>query len=168
MTAEIIVPLNVDGTVLQTSSLTMLKYPNSKLARFYNEQEGQSQKNFLDADAEYFWIVLNFLRNGEVFPFDEEKIFGVRNLAKNLEFAELVKFLERQDGFSTVVLDIGREKEIKMTRNFLTRVPESHLAKIFSGEQGSENPLSDYIYICSRLAKKVTSSIVRQVWETKF
>ena len=88
-----------------------------------------------------------FLRNGEVFPFDEENNFGVRKLAKNLEFAELVKFLERQDGFSTVVLDIGREKEIKMTRNFLTRVPESHLAKFFSGEQGSENPLSDYMYV---------------------
>ena len=90
----------------------MLKYPNSKLARFYNEHEGQSRKIFLDEDAEYFWIVLNFLRNGEVFPFDEEIFFGVLNLAKNLEFAELFKFLERQDGFSTVVLDIGREKEI--------------------------------------------------------
>ena len=26
---------------------------------------------------------------------------------------------------------MGREKDIKMTRNFLTRVPESHLAKFF-------------------------------------
>ena len=80
MSAEIIVPLNVGGTVFQTSSLTMLKtwnmYPNSKFARFYNEHEGQSRKFFLDEDAEYFWIVLNFLRNGEVFPFDEE-IFSV-------------------------------------------------------------------------------------------
>ena len=26
---------------------------------------------------------------------------------------------------------MGREKDIKMSRNFLTRVPESHLAKFF-------------------------------------
>ena len=99
MTAEIIVPLNVDGTVLQTSSLTMLKYPNLRLARLYKEQDGLSRKFFLDDDAEYFQIVLNFLRNGEVFTCDEEIFFGVQNLAKNLEFAELVKFLERQHGF---------------------------------------------------------------------
>ena len=41
---------------------------------------------------------------------------------------------------------MGREKDIKMTRNFLTRVPESHLAKFFFGEQGSQNPLSKWIF----------------------
>ena len=54
--------------------------------------------NFLDEDAKYFRIVLNFLRNEEVFTCDERNFFGVQNLAKNLEFAELVKFLERQHG----------------------------------------------------------------------
>ena len=47
---------------------------------------------------------------------DERNFFGVQNLAKNLEFAELVKFLERQHG------------------KFLTRVPELHLARDTSGQ----------------------------------
>ena len=147
MTAEIIVPLNVDGTVLQTSSLTMLKYPNlvkiGEVVHTRNKKAYLSRKFFFDDDAEYFRIVLNFLRNGEVFTCDEEIFFGVQNLAENLK---LVKFLERQHGFfqQWYVLDIGREKEIKMTRNFLTRVPKLHLAKFFYGEQGSENP---YLYV---------------------
>ena len=62
----------MDGTVSQTSSLTMLKYQKLRLARLYKP------KIFLDDDAEYFQIVLNFLRNWEVFTCD----FGVQNLAK--------------------------------------------------------------------------------------
>jgi hypothetical protein len=57
-------------------------YPNSKLARLHNEHEENSRKFFLGKDAEYFRIVLNFLRKGKVFTFDEEIFFGVRDLAK--------------------------------------------------------------------------------------
>ena len=137
----------------------MLKYPDSKLARMYNE--GQKIKNlnfFLDEDPEYFRIVLNFLRKGKVIHFKEENLFvGVRDLAKNLELSELVELLERendfQDDFSTVVFEFGRplnsnmmSNEIAIARRFLTRVPESNLAKFFFGEQGSQNPLSKWIF----------------------
>ena len=157
-----IVSLNVGGTIFQTSPSTMLKYPNSKLARMYNE--GQKIKNlnfFLDEDAEYFRIILNFLRKEKIVKFEEENLFdGVRDLAKNLELTELVKELEKRDIFSKVVLEIGSNigahchdcndyrdyHVITIARKFLTRVPESHLAKFFFGEQGSQNPLSDWIF----------------------
>ena len=166
MSAESIVSLNVGGTIFQTSPSTMLKYPDSKLARMYNE--GQKIKNlnfFLDEDPEYFRIVLNFLRKGKVIQFEDEdkNLFdGVCDLAKNLEVADLVKLLETRDYcLSTVVLEIGNKfgcschdcnshnfscKEIAIARKFLTRVPESHLAKFFFGEQGSQNPLSAWIF----------------------
>jgi hypothetical protein len=161
MSAESIVSLNVGGTIFQTSPSTMLKYPNSKLARMYNE--GQKIKNlnfFLDEDAEYFRIILNFLRKEKIVKFEEENLFdGVRDLAKNLELTELVKELEKRDIFSKVVLEIGSNMHhchdcndyrdyhlITIARKYLTRVPESHLAKFFFGEQGSQNPLSNWIF----------------------
>ena len=77
---------------------------------------------------------------------------GVCDLAKNLELTELVKLLQREHGFSTVSVVFEffdesqrREKEITIARRFLTRVPESHLAKFFFGEQGYQNPLSAWI-----------------------
>ena len=191
MSAESIVSMNVGGTIFQTSPSTMVKYPDSKLARMY--KEGQKIKNmnfFLDEDPEYFRIVLNFLRKGKVIQFEEETLYvGVCDLMKNLELDELVKLLEREFGFSQVVLEIGQKlsrqellatkelreqeihdrdynpnhranhqnyqepdassdskyKEITITRSFLTRVPESHLAKFFSGKQGFLNPLTAWI-----------------------
>ena len=162
MSVESIVSLNVGGTIFQTSPSTMLKYPNSKLARMYTE--GQKIKNlnfFLDEDAEYFRIILNFLRKEKIVKFEEENLFdGVRDLAKNLELTELVKELEKRDIFSKVVLEIGSNigahchdcndyrdyHLITIARKYLTRVPESHLAKFFFGEQGSQNPLSNWIF----------------------
>ena len=167
MSAESIVSLKVGGTIFQTSPSTMLKYPDSKLARMYNEQkqtflnEGQKIKNlnfFLDENPEYFQFVLNFLRNGKIIKFEDENLFvGVRDLAKNLELPEIVKLFEKEYGFSTVAFEFvennfqdfvhaGRPLYYIIARRFLTRVPESHLAKFFFGEQGSQNPLSKWIF----------------------
>ena len=157
MSAESIVSLDVGGTIFHTSPSTMLKYPDSKLARMYNDQnQNQNIKNlnfFLDKDPEYFRIVLNFLREGEVIHFEEENLFvGVRGLAKYLELTELVKLLEKEYGFSTVVFEFRKllfsdmPNEMTIARRFLTRVPESNLAKFFFGEQGSQNPLSKWIF----------------------
>ena len=144
--SESMVSLNVGGTIFQTSPSTMLKYPGSKLEKIF--KEGQRIKNlnfFLDEDPEYFRIVLNFLRKEKLFTFDEENMFdGVLDLAKIFELAELVKVLENDWKERVVLLEVG-EKEIKIVRKFLTRVPESHMAKFFNEEQGSQNPLSDCI-----------------------
>ena len=153
MSAESIVSLNVGGTIFQTSPSTMLKYPDSKLARIYNEGQKIKDLNFFfDEDPEYFRIVLNFLRKGKVMKFEieDENLFdGVCDLAKNLELAKLVEELEKRDIFSKVVLEIDDktyQKEITIARKYLTRVPGSNLAKFFLGEQGSQNPLSKWIF----------------------
>ena len=144
--SESIVSLNVGGTVFQTSPSTMLKYPGSKLEKMFNE--GQMIKNqtfFLDEDPEYFRIVLNFLRKGELFTFDEENLFdGVFDLAKKFELAELVKVLENDWKEKVVVSKVG-EKEEGILRKFLTRDPESYMAKFFNEEKESQNPLSECI-----------------------
>ena len=148
MSAQSIVSLDVGGTIFKTRLSTMLKYPGSKLVKMYNEGEKIKNLNyfFLDTDAEYFRVVLNFLRNGKIIKLEDENLYdGVLDLAKYLELDELVKLLEREYyGFSTVVFE-DRGKEVKIARKFLTRVPDSHLAKFFLGEQGSQNPLSCWI-----------------------
>jgi len=167
MSSESIVSLNVGGAIFQTRPETMLKYENSKLAKMY--EEGKKKKNlnfFLDQNPKYFEVVLEFLRNGEVVEFEDENFFnGVRELAKNLDLADLVDVLEKQDIYSMITLKIvwesgkhhvearawlyrGRNnhKFIRISRKHLTRVPESHLAKFFSGERGSQNPLSKVIF----------------------
>ena len=148
MSPQSIVSLDVGGTIFKTRLSTMLKYPGSKLVKMYNEGEKIKNLNyfFLDEDPEYFRVVLNFLRKGKIIKLEDENLYdGVLDLAKYLELDELVKLLEREYyGFSTVVFEI-RGKEVKIARKFLTRVPDSHLARFFLGEQGSQNPLSRWI-----------------------
>ena len=88
MHPDSIVTLNVGGTAFQTCLKNILKYPNSFFAKMYEEREKkESLQFFLDQDPEYFRVVLNYLRNGELLKFkDEQLYFGVRNLAKNLDF----------------------------------------------------------------------------------
>ena len=149
MSPQSIVSLDVGGTIFKTRLSTMLKYPDSRLVKMYNEGEKIKNLNyfFLDTDAEYFRVVLNFLRKGKIIKLEDENLYdGVLDLAKYLELDELVKLLEREYyGFSTIVFE-DRGKEVKIARKFLTRVPDSHLAKFFLGEQGSQNPLSDWIF----------------------
>ena len=56
MSAEIIVPLNVGGTIFQTSSLTMLKYVSElKICEVLQRtRRPNSKAENLDEDAEYF------------------------------------------------------------------------------------------------------------------
>ena len=124
----------------------MLKYPGSKLEKIF--KEGQTIKNltfFLDEDPEYFKIVLNLLRKGELFTFDEKNLFDrVFDLAKKFELAELVKVLENDWKEKVVVSKVG-EKEEGILRKFLTRDPESDMAKFFNEEKESQNPLTECI-----------------------
>ena len=119
--SESIVSLNVGGTIFQTSPLTMLKYPGSKMQKMF--KEGQRNKNvtfFLDEDPEYFLIVLNFLRKEQLFNFDEENLFdGVLDLAKNFELTELVKVLENDWKEKVVVLE-SRERSSESSESIVS------------------------------------------------
>ena len=118
---ESIVSLNVGGTVFQTSPSTMLKYPGSKFEKMFNEdQRNKNLTFFLDEDPEYFQIVLNFLRKGKLFTFDEENLFdGVFDLAKNFKLAELVKVLENDWKEKVVVLE-SRERSSKSSESIVS------------------------------------------------
>ena len=140
------VSLNMGGTIFQTSPPTMLKYPGSKLEKMFKEdQRIKNPTFFLDEDPKYFRTIMNFLNKGKLFTFDKENLFdGVLDLAKKFELAEVVKVLENDWKERVVVLEIG-EKEIKISRKFLTRVSESYMAKFFNEEKESQNSFSDCI-----------------------
>ena len=156
-----IVSLNVGGTIFQTRPETLLKYENSKLAKMY--EEGKKIKNtnfFLDQNPDYFKVILDFLRNGKVMELEDLNFFnGVLDVAKNLDLTDLVDILEKQEIHSMVTLKFYRQEVNGINRNVnvftdvfrisriqLTSSPESNLAKYFSGQGGSQNPVSEFIY----------------------
>ena len=106
---------------------------------FKEDQRIKNPTFFLDEDPKYFRTIMNFLNKGKLFTFDKENLFdGVLDLAKKFELAEVVKVLENDWKERVVVLEIG-EKEIKIARKFLTRVPESYMAKFFNKDKESQN-----------------------------
>ena len=74
MASSSIIKLNVGGQIFETNVHTLTKYPGSMLcAMFSYTQNGISPMPktneglfFLDADPEYFRVILNWLRLGEI------------------------------------------------------------------------------------------------------
>ena len=98
---------------------------------------------FLDADPEYFRVILNFLRLGKVVLSDPKCMEGVLELADYLGLQDVIlEDFERKNKSSVVVLDLNGEKEIKITRQQLTKMANSKMADFFSGHQ---NELSQWI-----------------------
>ena len=65
-----LVHLNVGGTKYATSLCTLLKYPNTMLARMFNGRIPSTRDKdgcyFIDADGEMFAYILNFLRRNQL------------------------------------------------------------------------------------------------------
>ena len=63
-----IISFNVGGTVFATSRQTVMKYPNSMLARICSTdvpvEKDSNGVYFIDRDPEIFRLILNYLRNG--------------------------------------------------------------------------------------------------------
>merc|ERR1712241_1572593 len=101
-------------------------------AMFDHEEQGmqplpktENGYYFLDADPEYFRVVLNFLRLGKL-VFDDPKLSkGVLELANYFGLQEFIS-----EGFesSVVVLNLNDEKEIRITQQQLTSVADSKMA----------------------------------------
>ena len=65
-----IISFNVGGTAFATSRQTLMKYPDSMLARMCNTDVPVAKDSngayFIDRDPEMFRLILNYLRNGKV------------------------------------------------------------------------------------------------------
>ena len=62
-----IISFNVGGTAFATSRQTLMKYPDSMLARMCNTDVPVAKDSngayFIDRDPEMFRLILNYLRN---------------------------------------------------------------------------------------------------------
>ena len=84
-----IITLDVGGTLFKTNVAVLQKYPDSLLcAMFDHKDQGmeplpktENGHYFLDADPEYFRVILNFLRLGKVVLSDPKCMEGVLELA---------------------------------------------------------------------------------------
>ena len=109
-------------------------------------QKTENGDYFLDENPDYFKVVLDFLRNGKVNWKDEKFSFdGVHDLATSFKLDELIEEL------STVVLNLNGVKEIRISKKFLKRIPESKMAIYFS------NPKADLA--CDQIFKDVPRTI---------
>jgi len=156
--------LNVGGQIFETSVHTLTKYPGSMLcAMFSHTQNGISPMPktseglfFLDADPEYFRVILNWLRLGEIVAEKSNDLKGVLALANYFGLEELMEELKtiqtksdpslftlRKKAVPEIVyLHFGKKKyrgyneePFEIRKSNLTRIPESTIAKYFSGEE---------------------------------
>ena len=104
MASESIVTLNVGGQIFQTTIHTLTKYPDSMLATMFRHlknglspmpktQEGQY---FLDADPDFFKVILNWLRLGIITTNDSNLYTGVIGLADYLGLDQLKNAIEER------------------------------------------------------------------------
>jgi len=151
--------LNVGGEIIMTTIGTLTVYPDSKLAKMFEQTDlmiamprTKTGHYFLDADPLYFKVVLNFLRLGKITA-PTDLINGALELAEELGIKEFKEEMEKKDP-TIVSLNLNGVKDMTIPRDSLTRIPDSKLAKYFSGEQikivfgdqgASKNVLSPWI-----------------------
>jgi len=164
MASNSLIKLNVGGQIFETSVHTVTKYPGSMLcAMFSHTKNGISPMPttrdghyFLDADPEYFRIILNWLRLGEIVTEDSNSLKGVMALANYFGLEELMEEISMRSQIKTdtkpftfwrkpipeiVYLHFGKKKyrgykeePFEIRKSNLTRVPDSTISKYFSGD----------------------------------
>ena len=103
--SDSIITIDVGGEIFKTQMNTLTKFPESRLAKFLNQQDQgmapmEKLRNgayFLDADPSYFKEILDYLRYGKIITQDSNLLVGVKELSHYLGLTELVKELESRE-----------------------------------------------------------------------
>ena len=168
--SESIIKLNVGGQIFQTSRHTLTKHKDSLLGKMFKSpkngshfiQKIEEDNFFLDADPEFFRIILNWLRLGKITTENPEILNVVQQLSDFLGLAKLVKELKEIQEKTAISVMKNKIPELVtllyhdskflqafeddcqkfvMRKSKLTRVPESLIARFFMGEEvSSESP----------------------------
>ena len=117
MASESIVTLNVGGQNFQTTVHTLTKYPHSMLATMFRHSKNglspmpktQEGHYFLDADPDFFKVILNWLRLGIITTNDSNLYTGVIALADYLGLDQLKNAIEEKKKTNVIQ---GRKKQI--------------------------------------------------------
>ena len=160
--SESIIKLNVGGQIFQTSRHTLTKHKDSLLGKMFKSpkngshfiQKIEEDNFFLDADPEFFRIILNWLRLGKITAENPEILNGVHQLAEFLGLAKLEKELKdiQENKIPELVTLLYHDsnalqafeddcQKFVMRKSKLTRVQGSLIARFFMGEEVSKGQL---------------------------
>jgi len=156
MSTDEIISLDVGGTRFDTSRQTLVKDPNSMLAKMFDPESKmkpgllRNGAYFLDRDPEWFRIILNYLRNGILLVettkelmaiLTESRYFGLSGLEQ-----EVAARLEDESAASTpsqppaapasadiIKLNVGG-RIFETTRSTICKYPSSRIAQLIQGE----------------------------------
>ena len=135
MASESIVTLNVGGQIFQTTIHTLTKYPDSMLATmFCHSKNGlspmpktQEGHYFLDADPDFFKVILNWLRLGKITTNDSNLYTGVIALADFLGLDQLKNTIEERKKTNII-----QERKNQNAQNFQKSGENEQLRQLVS------------------------------------
>ena len=173
MTSQSVIKLDVGGQIFQTTISTLSKYPGSMLSAMFSHTDAgivpmpktEAGHFFLDVNPNFFEIVLEWLRLGEIITDDpsllkgtlalanyfgldklleELKVFPKKNKGKYPEMlqSEILHIIFEDLGTLEFVLKQNDRNGINkyngdliVRKTKITRVPESLIARYFNGEE---------------------------------
>jgi len=152
MSLDDIISLDVGGTRFDTTRQTLVKDPNSMLARMFDPASKmkpgllRNGAYFLDRDPEWFKTILNYLRNGVLLAetqkellalLTESRYFGLTDLEHEVN-ARLEEESSPQSssppaGSSDIIkLNVGG-KIFQTTKSTICKYPSSRIAQLVQG-----------------------------------
>ena len=154
MASESIVTLNVGGQNFQTTIHTLTKYPDSMLATMFRHSKNglspmpktQEGHYFLDADPDFFKVILNWLRLGIITTNDSNLYTGVIALADYLGLDQLKNAIEEKKKTNVI-----REWKKQIGQNAQKSRENEQLQQLVNSTKRIQ---LDQQFVASRLSKR--------------